>query len=153
MDSNKLQDVAMKVGGMISKFRKSTVITVSPDHAKETCQLIVTELPEFYHLSTITGVDDDPSITLYYHFWQGGDFLSVKTGVPKTNPVIPSLIDVLPSAILYEAEVKDLLGVIFQGNPLMDRRLLLPDNYPLEAPPPLRKEADPEKIRKMMELE
>jgi Ni,Fe-hydrogenase III component G len=153
LDSDKLQDVAAKTGGQIAKFRKSTVLTVSADHAKEACRLITIELPEFYHLSTITGVDDDPSVTLYYHFWQGRDFLTVKTGVPKTNPVIPSLIDILPAAILYEAEVKDLLGVIFQGNPLMDRRLLLPDNYPLEAPPPLRKEADPEKIRKMMELE
>jgi len=153
LDSEKLQEIAIRVGGQVAKFRKSTILTVSPDRAKEACQLILTELPEFHHLSTITGIDDDPSITLYYHFWQGKDFLTVKTGVPKTDPVIPSFVDILPSALLYEAEVKDLLGVLFQGNPLMQRRLLLPDSYPPEAPPPLRKEADPEKIRRMMELE
>ena len=153
MDSAKLQDLAAKTGGQTTKFRNSTVLTVGADRLKEACQLIAIELPEFYHLSTITGVDDGTTISLYYHFWQGKDFLSVKTAIPKTNTVIPSLIDILPAALLYEAEVKDMLGVVFQGNPLMDRRLLLPDEYPLEAPPPLRKEADPEKIRKMMELE
>jgi len=153
LDSNKLQDVATKTGGQIAKFRKSTILTVGADNARESCRLILAELPEFYHLSTITGVDEGSVITLYYHFWQGRDFLTVKTAVPKSNPTIQSLIDILPSALLYEAEVKDLLGVVFQGNPLMDKRLLLPDEYPLNAPPPLRKEADPEKIRKMMELE
>jgi membrane-bound hydrogenase subunit beta len=117
------------------------------------CELLVSELPDFYHLSTITGTDIGNAIELTYHFWSGRDFLSVRTSVPKENPAIDSLCDFLPSATLYEAEIKDLLGVLFRANPLMDKRLLLPDNYPVEAPPPLRKEADPEKIRKMMELE
>ncbi len=88
-----------------------------------------------------------------YHFWRGKVFITVKTDVPKSRPHIPTISSVLPSSLLYEAEVKDLLGVTFDGNPLMGTRLLLPDIYPEDAPPPLTKEADPEKIRKMMELE
>ena len=153
MASDKLQDIITRTGAQIIQDRKSTILTVGPDKVNETCQLMLAELPGLYHLSTITGVDGGTTISLFYHFWQGKEFLSVKTGVPKDNPVIPSLTNILPAALLYEAEVKDILGVEFKGNPLMGRRLLLPDSYPPEAPPPLRKEADPEKIRKMMELE
>ncbi|MDG6907015.1 MAG: NADH-quinone oxidoreductase subunit C [Nitrososphaerota archaeon] len=153
MDKIKVDSIAAKIGATIANNQNSTTLTVDPAMVKEACRMIVSEMPEMYHLTTITGVDEGSTIEVYYHFWEGKQFLSVKTSVNKETPVIDSVSDFLPSSLLYEAEVKDLLGVLFKGNPMMDRRLLLPDNYPVEAPPPLRKEADPEKIRKMMELE
>lgn len=110
-------------------------------------------MTDFYHLTTITGIDEGQSLSLYYHFWYKKEFLSLKTSVPKNNPTIPTVSDLLPASVLYEAELQDMLGINFEGNRLSGRRLLLPDNYPVNAPPPLRKEADPEKIRKMMGLE
>ncbi|MCL5068447.1 MAG: NADH-quinone oxidoreductase subunit C [Thaumarchaeota archaeon] len=153
MDSNKVNSLASRVGATITKNHNSTTLTVDSERVKDACRLIVSEMPEMYHLTTITGVDEGTTIEVYYHFWEGKEFLSVKTSVNKETPVIDSVSAFLPSSLLYEAEVKDLLGVLFKGNPMMDRKLLLPENYPVEAPPPLRKEADPEKIRKMMELE
>jgi NADH:ubiquinone oxidoreductase subunit C len=153
LDDSKLHNIIAETGAQVSISRKSTVLIVSPDKVRDVCKSITSEMPEFYHLSTISGVDVGNAIDLFYHFWAGKEFLSVKTSVQKVNAVLDSLCDLLPSSLLYEAEVKDLLGVMFQGNPLMERKLLLPDSYPVEAPPPLRKEADPEKIRKMMELE
>ena len=133
--------------------RHSIVLTILPEKLRDVCKLIDDEMPEFYHLTTITGLDEGNTIGLFYHFWKGREFLSIKTSIPKTNPDIDSLNEILPASLLYEAEVKDLVGVNFKGNPLMNRKLVLPDNYPAEAPPPLRKEANPEKIRKLMELE
>jgi NADH:ubiquinone oxidoreductase subunit C len=153
LDNSKLQEIAAKTGAQVQTNRASTVLTLSSAKVRDACNLITTEMPEFYHLTTITGVDVGNAIEVFYHFWKDKEFLSVKTSVPKENPVLDSLSDLLPSSLLYETEVKDLLGVSFKGNPLMDRKLLLPDDYPSQAPPPLRKEADPEKIRKMMELE
>jgi NADH-quinone oxidoreductase subunit C len=152
MDDSKLQEIVSIVGAQLDKGRKAFTITVIQDRLKDTCKLVISE-PGFYHLSTITGVDEGTSISIFYHFWKGTEFISVKTSVPKDKPVLNSLTDVIPAALFYEAEVQDLLGVVFEGNPLMGKRLLLPDNYPPQAPPPLRKEADPEKIRKLMELE
>ena len=153
MDTEKVKDLATKLGASISTTRSSTVLTIRPENVLEACQLLTKELPDFYHLTTITGVDEGSTISLYYHFWRSREFLSLKTAIPKENPTIASVCGVLPSSLLYEAELQDLLGVVFEGNPLKGRRLLLPDTYPVEAPPPLRKEADPEKIRKLMELE
>ena len=153
MDTGKLQDIAAKTGAQISSNRNLTTVLVSSEKARDTCRMITAEMPDFYHLSTITGVDEGNSIDICYHFWKGVEFLTVKTSVPKENPVIDTISDMLPAALLYEAEVKDLLGVTFKGNSMGDRKLVLPDTYPPQAPPPLRKEANPEEIRKMMGLE
>ncbi len=131
---------------------KSTVLAVSPAKVAEACRG-VSALPGLYHLSTITGMDLGEEIALLYHFWEGRRFVQVRTQVPKADPRLPSVSSLIPSATLYEAEIQDLLGVVFEGNPYVGKKLLLPDSYPPEAPPPLRKDADPEKIRKMMELE
>ena len=140
------------LGGALNVGPKSTILEVPPEKVTAACQGVAA-LPGMYHLSTITGLDIGDVISLRYHFWQGKRFLVVKTDVPKSAPTIRSVSDSIPAATLYEAEVQDLLGVKFEGSPYLGKRLLLPDDYPEEAPPPLRKEADPGKIRRMMELE
>lgn len=153
MDTEKLKEVAEKVGGSITSNRESVLLIVEPEKIREACVLVISKMPDFYHLTTITGIDEGQFLTLYYHFWHKNEFLSLKTTISKKSPKISSVSDVLPSSVLYEAELQDLLGINFEGNPLNGRRLLLPDTYPADAPPPLRKEADPEKIRRMMNLE
>ncbi|MGD1055130.1 MAG: NADH-quinone oxidoreductase subunit C [Nitrososphaerales archaeon] len=152
MSNEELAELAARLGGSIASHPKSVDLIVSPDKVLEACKS-VSSIPGLYHLSTITGLDLGEEIGILYQFWQGRRFVVVRTAVPKTNPKIQSVSGSLPSATLYEAEIQDLLGVSFEGNPYLGKRLLLPDNYPAEAPPPLRKEADPQKIRKMMELE
>jgi len=54
----------------------------------------------------------------------------------------------VPGAILYEREVHDLLGVVFDGHPDLSR-LILPEDWP-EDVYPLRKEYSPEELRKLI---
>ncbi len=152
MSSDSLGSIAERLGGKLLEERRTVTLTVSPEKVREAC-LAVSSVPGLYHLSTITGIDEGDTIGLLYQFWQGKKFVVVRTAVPKTLAKLTSISSDLPSAVLYEAEIQDLLGVAFEGNPYLGKKLLLPDNYPAEAPPPLRREADPEKIRKMMELE
>jgi len=152
LSSEELSELAAKLGGSVASHQKTVELNVPPDKVLEACRS-VSSMPGLYHLSTITGLDLGEEIGILYQFWQGRGFVVVRTAVPKTDARIQSISGSLPSATLYEAEIQDLLGVSFEGNPYLGKRLLLPDNYPAEAPPPLRKEADPAKIRKMMELE
>ena len=91
----------------------------------------------FVHLSTITGVDLGDEIELIYHLNRGGIELSLKTRVVKDKPTIPSITSIIPGATLYEREVYEMFGVIFEGHPNLSH-LLLPEDWP-EGVYPLRK--------------
>jgi NADH:ubiquinone oxidoreductase subunit C len=127
------------------------VLSVPPEKVVDACSAVAA-LPGWYHLSTITGIDLGQDIAILYHFWQGKRFVQVRTQVPKASPRLKTISGALAAGTLYEAEIQDLLGVAFEGNPFLGKKLMLPDAYPQDAPPPLRKEADPHKIKKMMEL-
>lgn len=152
MEKETMDRIAGEVGGSVAVSENQAVLTVEPGQLVRACSLISSE-PGLYHLSTVTGTDEGEEIELMYHFWKGREFFTVRTALKKDSPTVETVSTALPSALLYEAEVHDMLGVVFQGNPLMGKKLLLPDNYPPDAPPPLRKEANPEEIRRMMGLE
>jgi NADH:ubiquinone oxidoreductase subunit C len=152
LSSEELATLASALGGSLTPGPKTTILSVPPDRVVEACQG-VSSLPGWYHLSTITGMDLGQDIALLYHFWQGRRFVQVRTQVPKSAPRLKSISGTLAAGTLYEAEIQDLLGVAFEGNPFLGKKLMLPDIYPPDAPPPLRKDSDPKKIKKMMELE
>jgi NADH:ubiquinone oxidoreductase subunit C len=104
-------------------------------------------------LSTITGLDLGERIGIIYHFWQNKDTLHVRTTVQKTSSSAVSIVDIIPGAILYEMEIHDLFGVTFVGNPWMDKKLLLPETWPDDLPPPLLKTSKSPEIRKRLKLE
>jgi F420H2:quinone oxidoreductase subunit B/C len=152
MSEDQVRALAAELGATVGTNIKSIELIVPPDKVPIACQRVAA-IPGLYHLSTMTGFDKGDSIEILYHFWQGKRFVDVRTSVPKTAPRMKSISGEIAAATLYEAEIQDILGVTFDGNPYQGKRLLLPDNYPADAPPPLTKEANPEKIRKMLELE
>jgi NADH:ubiquinone oxidoreductase subunit C len=91
----------------------------------------------YAHLSTITALDSGPNIEVIYHIAFTDALVSVRVQTPKDEPVLPSLVDLIPGAAIYEREVHDLFGVEFEGNPDLSP-LLLPDGWP-ERVYPLRK--------------
>ena len=104
----------------------------------------------FDHISTITGEDLGEEIGLIYHIaYKNAIELSIKTKVPKKDPKITTIIDIYPPAGIYEREVHDLLGVVFDGNPDLSP-LLLPDNWP-KGVYPLRKDVSLEEIKTIIE--
>jgi len=151
LSSDEIATLASQLGATVVVGPKTTILSVAPGSVADACKR-VSGLPGWYHLSTITGIDLGQDIAILYHFWQGKRFLQVRTQVPKASPRLPSISSAVPAGTLYEAEVQDLLGVAFEGNPFLGKKVMLPDAYPPDAPPPLRKEADPHKIKKMMEL-
>jgi len=152
LSSDELGTLASRLGGTVTAGPRTTVLTVQPDKVVEACKG-VSSLPGWYHLSTITGMDLGQDIAILYHFWQGRRFVQVRTQVPKSAPRLKSISGDVAAGVIYEAEIQDVLGVSFEGNPFLGKRLILPDAYPSDAPPPLQKGTDPHKIKKMMELE
>lgn len=96
-----------------------------------------------WHLSAITGLDIPPvedkegAIELLYHFCKGAAVVSLRIQAPYSQPEVPSICPVIPSATLYERELIEMFGVTLKGTPVTDR-LLLPDDWP-DFVYPLRK--------------
>ncbi len=137
----------------VTQLRKGeTLVEVDQKKLKSFLSHIVNGM-SIRHLVTMTGLDLGQNIGVIYHFSHETDNLHVRTLVPKTNTTADSIMDIIPGAILYEMEIHDMLGVKFEGNPWMDRKLLLPETWPDDLPPPLLKTSKPEEIRKRLHLE
>ena len=90
------------------------------------------------HITAITATDVGENIEILYHFFCQGVTVSLSTFVPKADPVIDTITDIMPGATLYEREIQELLGVKVKDHP-DPRRLLLPDDWE-EGVYPLRKD-------------
>jgi len=137
------------VKDMIIKRSRRIFAETDMKNLKEILRYAKDELG-FDHISTITGRDLGEELELIYHIaYQNAIELSIKTKIPKENPRITTIVDLYPSAGIYEREVHDLLGVVFEGNPDLSP-LLLPDNWP-KGVYPLRKDVTLEEIKELIE--
>jgi len=148
-----LQTYAAQSNSKVSVPRKDeTFIEVDQEHIKDFISHLVNDL-RILHLATMTGLDLGQNIGIVYHFFQDENTINVKSTVPKTQPTALSIVDIIPGAILYEMEIHDLFGVTFTGNPWINQKLLLPDDWPADLAPPLLKTTKPAEIRKRLHLE
>jgi Ni,Fe-hydrogenase III component G len=94
---------------------------------------------KFSMLSAITGLDEGNTLGAIYHLSRdGGMMLSLRTHLPKGNPVINTVTPYFPSADVYERELEDLLGIKVAGL-AEGHRYPLADDWPRDAYP-LRKD-------------
>jgi len=144
---------AQEVGTKLTSLRKNeSLVEIPQDKLKALVSHLVNDL-HVRHLMTITGLDLGQNLAITYHFSLEQDTIHVRTLVPKTKPVALSIVDIVPGAILYEMELHDMFGIEFVGNPWKDRKLLLPEEWPDDLPPPLLKSSKADQIRKRLGLE
>lgn len=98
----------------------------------------------FRHLSNIACIDriSANQFELLYNLWsyEHKVHITVKTVIPRSRPEIISVHSLWPQAQVYEQEIHEFFGVVFQGNP--DLGPLFLHNW-LDSPP-LRKDFDSE---------
>lgn len=113
-------------------------IQVKADSNRDVLKLLL-ETDKSAGIIALTGLDMGEKIGLMYHIRTNGAIVTIRTEVPKENPKIPTITDLIPGAQFHEREAADLFGVIFEGHP-NPARLILPDDWP-ENLYPLRKDA------------
>ena len=99
---------------------------------------------DFAMLSWIAGVDwlpREPRFDVVYGLLSltRAVRLTLKVRVPESNPKVPTLTGVWPTADWHERETYDFYGIEFTGHPDL-RRILLPDDWigwPLRKDSPL----------------
>ena len=150
---DRLGRYAEEAGTKVNSLRKNeSSVEVSQDRLKAFLAHLVNDL-HVRHLMTITGLDLGQNLGIVYNFSKERDTIHVRTLVPKTKPEALSITDIVPGAILYEMELHDMFGIDFIGNPWKDQKLLLPEEWPADLPPPLLKTTKPDQIRRRLGLE
>ena len=93
-------------------------------------------------LATATGVDVRDGVRVLYHFAFNGSPLVVtlKTSAARPDPRLPSIAPLTAAADWIEREIRDLLGVEFEGHPDA-RPLVKPEG--MHGTYPLRRDFDP----------
>jgi membrane-bound hydrogenase subunit beta len=136
-----LNQIKKELRGRVRRAKAQRERRVSARTEKKNLRAAISKLVKFEgysHLSTITAVDIGSEIEVIYHITSKDALLSLKVQVPKEDAILPTIVDLIPGAALYEREVHDLFGVIFEGNPDLSP-VLLPDDWPSDVYP-LRKE-------------
>jgi len=103
----------------------------------EVCSYAKDELG-FEHLSCISAVDWKDHFESVYHLYNysTGTTIQVNALIPHDDPKIDSIVKLWNAALYHEREAWDLMGVVYEGNPNLER-ILLPKDFLYH---PLRKD-------------
>jgi len=131
---------------------RNVFVLVKTEKLKDAVSYIMKNL-NYQYVITITGVDliKQNQMEVIYHLTDYSNTISLRVRIPRDNPKVPTITDIIPGATLYEREVHDMFGIVFEGHPNLVK-LLLPDGWP-EDLHPLRKDVTVQQIRERLEEE
>ncbi len=115
--------------------RGELTLHVRRDHILEVCRRLRDEPTlRFEYFSGVSGVDylgQPDRLHAVYHLasYTYRRRIRLEVGVPDTDPHIPSVVDVYPSADWHERETWDFFGIQFDGHPALTR-IQMPDDWP-----------------------
>jgi len=105
------------------------------------------------HFAVASGSDIGDEIELVHHFTVNhGEkhkeiLVNVSVKLPKSDPAIESICDLIPGALISEREKQEMLGVIVKNIP-DSRRAFLPKDFPEGIYPWRRDKTSPDKLAK-----
>lgn len=99
----------------------------------------------FVHCTTVTAVDYPDNYEMVYHLRNIGFSINLKVAIPKDDPKVPSIADIIAGANLFEREANDIMGIFPEGHP-NPSRIILDYDWP-EGLYPLRKSETLESIK------
>lgn len=139
----------LKEFGELKQYKRTSrfYIYVNAGRIRDLVKKIVNTYGNEVYMSTITPVDfiKEGVIEVNYEIQvlPANTLIVVKTRIPRDNPVIDSIVDIIPGAKVLEQEAHDLMGVYFKGNPYLRKPFFLPEEMASETP--LRKDWKPKK--------
>jgi membrane-bound hydrogenase subunit beta len=111
------------------------------------------QFDEYPHFAVSSGYDIADSIDLIYHFsiYHGSRdkelSINMKVSLPKSDPTLETITDLIPGALISEQEKQEMLGVIITNIP-KDKRVFINDDIPKDVYPWRRDETGPQKYIK-----
>jgi NADH-quinone oxidoreductase subunit C len=121
------------IAEVIESRGETTVVLARRDLIRICEFLAQDESLAFTFLSDITAVDRypiEPRFEVNYHLlsMQRRERVRIKVRLSGSDPVLPSVAAIWPTANWHEREVFDLFGIRFEGHPELTR-ILMPDDW------------------------
>ena len=124
---------------------KDRVVEVGSSELRKVVEEFWREYRGRAYLSLISVVDfvEEGVFRVDYVFYlvEEKKLLTVRVRVPRDNPRLPSIADIVPAARVYECEAHDLFGIVFEGSSCPQEGLFKPSS--LRGQAPLRKDWKP----------
>jgi NADH-quinone oxidoreductase subunit C len=113
--------------------RGQATVEVKPDRVHDVLEYLKAADEPFDWLASLHGCDylpDEPRLGVHYELlnMHRAERLNVKVRLGVDDPVVPSVVDLYPTANFQEREAFDMFGVRFSGHPDL-RRILMPEDY------------------------
>ena len=133
----KIQDI-----GTAEQVRSNRIrITTTPGHIRDAIKSVQESL-SCDRLLTISAADNGTTLELIYHLTGPHRMVvSIALELPRDVPEVPTTSDILPPSGIYERQIHDLFGILFQGNSHL-KKIILNEDWP-ENEYPLRKDWTP----------
>jgi len=132
----------MRAFGTVEQVRKNRIqVRTIPDKLHDAITTSQAMLG-FDRLVTISTVDNGETFELLYHLIGPLRFImSLSVELPRNQATITTVSDILPPAGIYERQIHDLFGIVFEGHPGL-KKIILNEDWP-ENEHPLRKDWKP----------
>ncbi len=114
-------------------------MTIDKSIFKDAIKHLIT-LEKHPHFAVSSGYDVEDRIEIVHHFYlysgKKGEEISINftTPLPKTDPTIDSISDLIPGALISEQEKQEMLGVKVKNIP-KDKRVFISDDFPEDMYP------------------
>ena len=127
-----------KIISLEERSQKRIYIEVLPENLLAVADYIFNQLGA--RLVTASGMEMEKEFEILYHFALDSEhrLVMLRVRLPKDNPSVPSLANLIKGAEFIEREIHELLGIDFPDHPNL-KPLLLPEDWP-EGFYPLRRE-------------
>lgn len=108
----------------------------------------LTKLDKYPHFAVSSGYDDGNNIVIVYHFsfYYGLKRkeinINISVELPKSDPTIDTITDLIPGALISEQEKQEMLGIKVRNIP-KDSRVFISEDYPKGVYPWRKDETGP----------
>lgn len=124
---------------------KRVYIRVPRENLKDAAQVLFREMGAKFSIATGIDVRDGFEVLYHFTFNRHGFICTIRTLAPRHDPVLDSLVPIIPGTIWIEREIHDILGVRFQGHPNLKR--LVKAEFVDEDEYPFRRDFDIKKFK------
>lgn len=143
---------ALYPGKMDAQVRSGSriYIRIPREELTKIVEIIFRRMGAKFSIASALEIREGYEVLYHFTFDKLGFICTIKTLAPREDPLLDSIVPIVPGAIWIEREIHDILGVRFEGHPSLKR--LVKAEFAKEDEYPFRKDFDQKAFKKKHNL-